>query len=521
MRILQIGKFYPIRGGVEKVMYDLTLGLSGRDIRCDMLCAAAEKHPSGTFPLNKYAQLLCMPVWVKSSGTMISPAMILRLRKIRRKYDIIHIHHPDPMACLALFLSGYKGKVILHWHSDILKQKMWLKLYRPLQRWLIRRADMIVGTTPVYVQQSPYLQKVRKKTNYIPIGIDELSADPELVTRFKERYAGKKIIFSLGRLVAYKGYEYLIKAALHLDDTYVILIGGEGPLKDELLQLIDRLGVGEKVALLGFIPEEKEMAAYFMACDVFCLSSIWKTEAFGIVQIEAMSCGKPVVATRIAESGVSWVNDDGVSGYNVEPQNSKALAEAIERIVSDSQHYAELSAGARQRYETIFTKAKMVDKCIQLYHDLLGKTIALPNESFFVEVKALLDEGKQVRIPVKGRSMRPSLQDGDTVELTPVTGRTIHWGEIVLACIDTNHFVLHRVVFKKKDELWLMGDAHSRQKEQITLDDVWAVTTTAYRKGRMRKLDSFWRRCAVVCWFLAMPFRGFLLKIYDKLNQKM
>jgi rhamnosyl/mannosyltransferase len=250
-----------------------------------MLCAATEQQPPGITPVNNYARLICMPVIIKLSGTMIAPAMILKMRKIRREYDIIHIHHPDPMACLALYLSGYKGKVILHWHSDILKQKMLLTLYKPLQRWLIKRADMIVGTTPVYVQQSLYLKKVQHKTTCIPIGIDALAVESDRAARIKERYAGRKIIFSLGRLVPYKGYEYLIKAAQYLEDGYVILIGGEGPLKSELQQLINQLHVGAKVELLGFISDDREIAAYFMACDVFCMSSIWKTEAFGIVQI--------------------------------------------------------------------------------------------------------------------------------------------------------------------------------------------------------------------------------------------
>ena len=288
-------------------------------------------------------------------------------------------------------------------------------------------------------------------------------------------------------------------------------------MKEKLLQQIDDLGVGSKVKLLGFIDDNKEIAAYFMACDVFCMSSIWKTEAFGIVQIEAMSYGKPIVATRIAESGVSWVNDDGVSGYNVDPQDARALAEAIERIISDSQRYAELSAGSRQRYETMFTREKMVDKCVDLYHDLLGKTVSFPNQLFFNEVRELLEEGKHVRIPVNGSSMRPFLWNGDTVELLPVSGHTIHWGDIVLAQTNTGRMVLHRVAFKKKDRLWLMGDAHSRQKEQVTMGDVWAFTVTAYRKGNMRKLDSFGRRCAVVGWFLVLPFRGLLLNIYNML----
>ena len=519
MRILQTGKFYPIRGGVEKVMYDLMVGLSGRNIHCDMLCAVTERQKPGTIKLNEYARLFCMATWIKLSATMISPAMIVKLRKIRREYDIIHIHHPDPMACLALFLSGYKGKVVLHWHSDILKQKMLLKLYQPLQRWLIRRANVIVGTTPVYVQQSPSLKHVQHKITDIPVGIDALTADPASVARIREQYAGKTIIFSLGRLVEYKGYEYLIEAANYLNDKYIILIGGEGHLRNKLQQQIDESGVKGKVELLGFIPDNQEIAAYFMACDVFCLSSIWKTEAFGIVQIEAMSCGKPVVATHIAESGVSWVNADGISGYNVETQNATALAEAIGRIVSDSQHYVALSAGARQRFETMFTTEIMVDKCMKLYQNLHTRTILVPNELYFNEVKMLLDEGKQVRIPVKGRSMRPFLQDGDTALLTPVDKRPIHWGDIVLARTATCGIVLHRVVFRKKETLWLMGDAHSRQKEKTTESDVLAVTATAFRKGKELKLDSFGRRCAVVLWFLMIPFRGFTVRIYDRISK--
>jgi rhamnosyl/mannosyltransferase len=260
--------------------------------------------------------------------------------------------------------------VALHWHSDILKQKIWLRLFGPLQRWLIRRADAIVGTTPVYVQHSLFLRHVQDKTVYITIGIDEVSANEEDIMQIKKPYAGKKIIFSMGRLVEYKGHEYLIKAAQYLNDDHVIWIGGAGPLKNKLQQLIDEQGLAQKVKLIGFIPDN-EVAAYFMACDVFVLSSIWKTEAFGIVQIEAMSCGKPVVATRIEESGVSWVNEDGVSGYNVEAQNAEALAEAIRKLLSDPQRYKECSTGARQRYETMFTRQKMIDGCLKLYNDLL------------------------------------------------------------------------------------------------------------------------------------------------------
>ena len=373
MRILQIGKFYPIRGGIEKVMYDITMGLSQRQVYCDMLCASAEKQKPENLLLNDYARILCVSTWKKVAATMLSPAMIFRLRKINKEYDIIHIHHPDPMACLALFLSGYKGPVVLHWHSDILKQKMLLKLYSPLQNWLLRRAKVIVGTTPVYVQESPFLENIQRKVISVPIGIDEMKPVPGRVAQIKERYAGKKIIFSLGLLVEYKGYEYLIKASQKLNDDYIILIGGKGPLQEYLQSLIDELGVRKKVKLLGFI-DDKDLPDYFGACDLFCLSSIWKTEAFGIVQIEAMSCGKPVIAMNIPESGVSWVNINRFSGINVKPEDADALAEAITAVLTDECLYEELSRGARRRYETMFTKELMTELCLNLYSGVLDSS---------------------------------------------------------------------------------------------------------------------------------------------------
>ena len=369
MKILQLGKFYPIRGGVEKVMYDLMLGLAARNISCDMLCATTEDHPGGLLAVHQYANVIAIPTQIKYAATMIAPKMILKLRQIADHYDIIHIHHPDPMACLALYLSGYQGKVVLHWHSDILKQKMLLKLYGPLQNWLIKRADLIVGTSPVYVQESPFLREQQDKVAYIPIGVEPISPDVARVERIRQQYGGKKLIFSLGRLVEYKGYEYLIRAAQYLDDQYQVVIGGKGPLYAELNQLIVELGVQDRVELIGFVSDDV-LPAYYGACDVFCLSSILKTEAFAIVQIEAMSCAKPLICTAIAGSGVSWVNADGQSGLVVAIKNPQAIAGAIRRIVEDDDNYRKLSTGSLHRYEANFTRDKMVDKCLELYKTL-------------------------------------------------------------------------------------------------------------------------------------------------------
>ena len=370
MKVLQLGKFYPIRGGVEKVMHDLLLGLSETGVYCDMLCASTEDYPAGTIKVNEYANIIVEPTSIRAASTMLAPQMVVTLRKICKQYDVIHIHHPDPMACLALFCSGYKGKVVLHWHSDILKQKVLLKLYKPLQSWLIKRADLLIGTTPTYVQKSPFLRKVQHKVLYVPIGVEPIQINETKSQEIRNRYPGKRLIFSLGRLVEYKGYEYLIRSAQYLDKDIHILIGGKGPLMIPLQQLIQALGVQDKVTLLGFIKDE-DLSAYFGAMEVFCLSSIYKTEAFGIVQIEAMSCGKPVVSAHIPGSGVSWVNAHEQSGIVVPRENPEALADAFRKIFSCNELRQNLSEGARSRYVRLFSKHSMINQTLDLYHTLL------------------------------------------------------------------------------------------------------------------------------------------------------
>lgn len=368
MKILQLGKFYPIKGGVEKVAYDLMVGLSERGIDCDMMCTAAPEYPP-VIKINEHGKVICCYSSIKVAATTLSGDMIKQLRRKCNDYDIIHIHHPDPMACLALRLSGYKGKVVLHWHSDILKQKILLRFYSPLQKWLISRADKIVGTSPVYVEHSTALKKVQHKTTYLPIGVKQIELNQSSIDIEKKKYFGKKIVFSLGRLVEYKGYKYLIDAAKFLNDDYIIIIAGEGPLEKDLTDQIKALGLENKVILKGPISDEQR-ATYYGLCDVFCLSSIIKTEAFAIVQVEAMSCATPVVATKIPGSGVSWVNKHGVSGLNAEPANAKNLATAIMDICENEKTHAEFSARARARYYEFFTEQRMIDNCIDIYEDL-------------------------------------------------------------------------------------------------------------------------------------------------------
>ena len=383
MRILQLGKFYPIRGGVEKVMWDLTRGLAGRGVACDMLCA---KLPGdGIDPVDRpYHGIVdgvevlrfpdgrtvwCVKAWAKKAATMLSPAMVRWLRRHREEYDIVHVHHPDPMAALALRLSGFRGKVVLHWHSDILSQRLLLLLYRPLQSWLIRRADAIVGTTPAYLQASPWLTAVQGKCVAVPIGIEPVRFDPDKAQAFRDRYPGKRIILSIGRLVPYKGFRYLVDVLGRLPDAYHLVIGGTGPLREELEAQIRENGLDGRVTLLGYVPSE-DLPSWYGACDLFVLSSVMKTEAFGIVQIEAMSCGKPVVATRIPGSGVAWVNQEGVSGLNVPPEDAAALAEAIRRVADGRERFG---ADARRLFQERYTFDGMIDGILTVYHSIMQR----------------------------------------------------------------------------------------------------------------------------------------------------
>ena len=380
MKILQIGKFYPIRGGVEKVMWDLTAGLSARGIACDMLCCM--QRPASVdekdrplhrqegklhcFRFNQWGQVICVPSWGKLAATMLSPALLRWFRKHRDAYDIVHIHHPDPMAALALRLSGFKGKVVLHWHSDILSQQLLLRLYQPLQCWLIRRADAIIGTTPPYLEASPWLKDVQSKCKAVPIGIQPITANPERVEAFRRRFEGQALILSIGRLVPYKGFSCLIDAVKLLPAHFCLVIGGMGPLRESLEEQIRANGLEQRVFLEGYLPDE-DIPAWFQAADVFVLSSVLKTEAFGIVQIEAMSCGTPVVSTRIEGSGVAWVNPDGVSGRTVPPRDPQALADAITDVVKQRQRYSE---GARRLFQERYTRNQMINAVEALYRAL-------------------------------------------------------------------------------------------------------------------------------------------------------
>lgn len=373
MKILQLGKFFPPHvGGIETFTYNLATNLNRDGVTCDVLCSNQSLKYEETNNLGFNVKR------TRSFGIVfslsLSPQIISELRRLWKNYDIIHAHHPDPLSALALWIVRPQCRIVVTWHSDIIRQRWLAFLYGPLENWLLKRADAIVATSPVYVAGSNALKKFPKKTKVIPLGVDPIqSVDESDIARVRKTFKEKTyFIFSLGRLVPYKGYDNLIKAACFLPDDFQILIGGSGKLYPSLLRLVAELKVDDKVKLLGRV-EERHLPLYYNLCDIFCLPSVTRNEAFGLVLPEAMSVGKPIVATNIKGSGVSWVNQHGVTGLNVSVNDPKGLAQGIIQICINDQLKRQFSVGSLQRFAEQFTTAKMADNYFQLYASILGK----------------------------------------------------------------------------------------------------------------------------------------------------
>jgi len=366
MKILHIVKlFYPPEiGGVELFVNELSKELA-KEHEVAVLCASNDSKSSIEY-IDGYKVVRAGSI-VRLFSTSIAPTAYFKMKKMIENYDIIHFHHPNPLFTLLYCMIRPTQKLVIHWHSDIVRQWYFMPFFKPFQDFLLRRADRIVCTTPDYMKSSLHLKKFQNKCVTIPLGIDpaRLVVDEEKVIQIRREYGNRKIVFSLGRLVPYKGFEYLIKAAKNIDAN--ILIGGDGKLRDELKELIISEGVGGKVKLLGRLDND-EIPAYYKACDIFVLPSITRNEAFGIVQMEAMFFERPIVSTTIPGSGVAWVNQNGVTGLTVKPRDSVELAKAINLILNDDDLYKRFSENAKRRFENEFYIRKTAKKLLELFH---------------------------------------------------------------------------------------------------------------------------------------------------------
>jgi rhamnosyl/mannosyltransferase len=278
---------------------------------------------------------------------------------------LVHIHVPNPAAVLAYLASGHRGPLVITYHSDTVKQKVLGRMFEPLLNAALRRSAAIIATSPNYLATSPVLQVFRDRCQVIPYGIDTTQfeqCDPEAVRRVRERF-GERMVISVGRLVYYKGFEVLIRAMAEVRGKLVIV--GDGPLRGELQSLAARLGVADKVVFAGEI-DNAGMPPYYHAADLFALASVARSEAFGIVQIEAMAAGLPVVNTSL-DSGVPFVSLDGETGLTVPPSDPQALAGAINRLLDDAGLRKSLGQAGVRRARQEFSLDTMLRRTLQLY----------------------------------------------------------------------------------------------------------------------------------------------------------
>lgn len=375
MRILQLGRFWKVDGGVQMHAQLLSRSLANQGIEIVNLVASRNLRPSDQI-VDGY-RLIESPSMGIRFATALCPTMPITARRMHAKksFDIVHLHFPDPMSHLVSMSLPANLPRVITWHSDIVKQQKLLRAYRPWQYAETMRAKAIIAPTAAHFSSSRQIphEYPSSQRHVIPFGMDyeKLASTPAVqatTEQIRTRAAGRFLVFALGRHVAYKGFDILL-AAIQRTSAFLIL-GGEGPLQGELKAQAEKLGIGDRVWFTGRLADE-EMAACYHACDIFCLSSITPNEAFGLVQLEAMACGKPVICTNL-NNGVNTVNPHGVTGLTVPVNDPKALGEAIDKLAADSSLRCTLGKQAQHHARNTYSMATMGKRHILLYEQLLS-----------------------------------------------------------------------------------------------------------------------------------------------------
>ncbi len=376
MKVLHIGKYYyPYSRGIETYL----------KLLCERLIEAVDLEVIVANDSVKTVHEEINGVRVTRLGRLFELAatsfcfslpFILR----RKKPDIVHIHLPNPWAELCYFLAGCPGKLVVSFHSDIIRQKFLLQLHKPLHRAFLKKAEKIIVATPRHAEFSPFLSKLPKeKIEVVHYGIDlkEIQNFDEKKKEEIIKKTGKPLILFVGSLVYYKGLEILLQSIKKSPSPPLekgecnrhILLIGSGPLENKLKNMTKELGIEKNVHFFGNVDEETLKAA-FNACDVFCLPSNYRSEAFGIVQLEAFAAGKPVVSCNLP-SGVPYVNQNGKTGIIVPPNDPSALAAAINKLLSDDDLREKLGIQALERVTKEFTADQMAVNTLAIYNKLI------------------------------------------------------------------------------------------------------------------------------------------------------
>ena len=367
MHILHIYKdYYPVVGGMENHIRMLAEALVQRGHAATVLAT----NPGSRTQVEDLNGVRVIKAGRLATVASTPLSLSLPLILSRQRPDIAHLHFPYPVGELSQLLFGQASRTVITYHSDVVRQKGILRLYRPLMWRVLRRADRIIATSHNYIESSPYLSQLRHRCAVIPLGIDVdrfVQADPAQVQRMRAQFASPLLLF-VGKLRYYKGLQYLLAAMAELPCQLLVI--GSGPMEAEWRRAAASLGVAEKVYFLGQVGDD-DLPAYYHASDVFVLPASERSEAFGTVQIEAMASGLPVVCTELG-TGTSFVNVHGQTGLVVPPRDPASLANAVLTLLQDEPRRRQMGQNAQGRARREFSLPTMVDRTVSLYASILA-----------------------------------------------------------------------------------------------------------------------------------------------------
>ncbi|HHX42366.1 MAG TPA: glycosyltransferase [Chloroflexi bacterium] len=370
MRILHVYKdYYPVLGGIEN------------HVRLLAEAQAALGHAVTVLVTDPGPRTTCCElngvrvIRAARLATVASTPLSLALPRAlaRQVADVTHLHFPYPLSEAAYLLAGRGRRAVLSYHSDVVRQKRLLRLYAPIMERVMRSVDRIVVATPNYLASSPVLRRYHDKCCIIPYGINRrrfVEADEAAARALRRQLGGGRLLLFVGVLRYYKGVRYLLEAMARLDprlDARLVIVG-DGPEGGALRRQAEILGITGRVVFCGRVPDEA-LPLYYRAADLFVLPASERSEAFGLVQLEAMSSGLPVLCTELG-TGTSYVNQHDASGWVVPPRDADALARAIEKLLSDEALRRRLAAGALARSEQ-FSADGMVREILDVYRELV------------------------------------------------------------------------------------------------------------------------------------------------------
>jgi glycosyltransferase involved in cell wall biosynthesis len=360
MKITHLSKFYhPYKGGIEYVVKVLS---EGQIATGDDVSVVSFVNTDRKYDLVNRVHVYRECFFGTLSSQPLSFGYIKRSLMQVRRSDIVHVHYPNLMAVPAILFSAINNKVIIvHWHSDVIYKTLLAYLIRPLEILSAFLATCVIFTSEKYRQQS-YISKYSKNYRVIPLGINCASDCLE-----KKYINDSFTVLSVGRLVPYKGFELLISSMEYVNKNIDLVIVGNGPLYDELLDLIVLKELSKRVKIITNV-DDFQLVDYYKNTDIFCLPSVSRAEAFGVVLLEAMSYCLPLITFNIQGSGVVYVNQCGVIVNNMK---SKDLSESINDIVSDKKNLVVLSRESKDRFLNNFTANRMISETYKLYNQLI------------------------------------------------------------------------------------------------------------------------------------------------------